>query len=72
MIVDDSLTVRKVTQKLLLREGWEVLMAKDGIDASRLVKKGYSKDKPLDPAKTDEARMKNRRVEITYGPGSGM
>ena len=33
MVVDDSLTVRKVTQKLLLREGWEVLLAKDGIDA---------------------------------------
>jgi chemosensory pili system protein ChpA (sensor histidine kinase/response regulator) len=33
MVVDDSLTVRKVTQKLLLREGWQVLLAKDGIDA---------------------------------------
>jgi chemosensory pili system protein ChpA (sensor histidine kinase/response regulator) len=33
MVVDDSITVRKVTQKLLLREGWEVLLAKDGIDA---------------------------------------
>jgi chemosensory pili system protein ChpA (sensor histidine kinase/response regulator) len=33
MVVDDSLTVRKVTQKLLLREGWEVVLAKDGIDA---------------------------------------
>ncbi len=33
MVVDDSLTVRKITQKLLLREGWEVLLAKDGIDA---------------------------------------
>jgi outer membrane protein OmpA-like peptidoglycan-associated protein len=41
------------------------MLAKDGIDTSRLVKKGYSEDKPLDPAKTDEARMKNRRVEIT-------
>jgi outer membrane protein OmpA-like peptidoglycan-associated protein len=41
------------------------MLAKDGIDTSRLVKKGYSKDKPLDPARTDEARMKNRRVEIT-------
>ncbi len=41
------------------------MLSKDGIDASRLVKKGYSKGKPLDPAKTDEARMKNRRVEIT-------
>jgi chemosensory pili system protein ChpA (sensor histidine kinase/response regulator) len=33
MVVDDSLTVRKVTQKLLIREGWEVVLAKDGIDA---------------------------------------
>ncbi len=33
MVIDDSLTVRKVTQKLLLREGWDVLLAKDGIDA---------------------------------------
>jgi chemosensory pili system protein ChpA (sensor histidine kinase/response regulator) len=33
MVVDDSITVRKVTQKLLLREGWDVLLAKDGIDA---------------------------------------
>jgi chemosensory pili system protein ChpA (sensor histidine kinase/response regulator) len=33
MVVDDSLTVRKVTEKLLKREGWEVLLAKDGIDA---------------------------------------
>jgi chemosensory pili system protein ChpA (sensor histidine kinase/response regulator) len=33
MVVDDSLTVRKVTQKLLLREGWDVVLAKDGIDA---------------------------------------
>jgi outer membrane protein OmpA-like peptidoglycan-associated protein/methionine-rich copper-binding protein CopC len=41
------------------------MLAKDGIDATRLVKKGYSEDKPLDPAKSDEARMKNRRVEIT-------
>ncbi len=33
MVIDDSLTVRKVTEKLLRREGWEVLLAKDGIDA---------------------------------------
>jgi chemosensory pili system protein ChpA (sensor histidine kinase/response regulator) len=33
MVVDDSLTVRKVTEKLLRREGWDVLLAKDGIDA---------------------------------------
>ncbi|MEZ5729998.1 MAG: response regulator [Burkholderiaceae bacterium] len=35
MIVDDSLTVRKVTQRLLTREGFEVMLAKDGVDALR-------------------------------------
>jgi chemosensory pili system protein ChpA (sensor histidine kinase/response regulator) len=33
MVVDDSLTVRRVTQRLLLREGYQVVLAKDGIDA---------------------------------------
>lgn len=33
MVVDDSLTVRRVTQRLLEREGYRVLLAKDGIDA---------------------------------------
>ncbi len=36
-----------------------------GIDAGRLTGVGYSKDKPLDPALTASARMKNRRVEFT-------
>lgn len=35
MVVDDSLTVRKVTQRLLVREGYDVLLAKDGVDALR-------------------------------------
>jgi chemosensory pili system protein ChpA (sensor histidine kinase/response regulator) len=35
MVVDDSVTVRKVTQRLLLREGYLVLLAKDGVDALR-------------------------------------
>ncbi len=35
MVVDDSLTVRKVTQRLLSREGYQVLLAKDGVDALR-------------------------------------
>ncbi|MBK8765932.1 MAG: Hpt domain-containing protein [Burkholderiaceae bacterium] len=35
MVVDDSLTVRKVTQRLLTREGYQVLLAKDGVDALR-------------------------------------
>ncbi|MGV8898464.1 MAG: Hpt domain-containing protein [Burkholderiaceae bacterium] len=33
MVVDDSLTVRKVTQRLLAREGYQVVLAKDGVDA---------------------------------------
>jgi chemosensory pili system protein ChpA (sensor histidine kinase/response regulator) len=35
MVVDDSLTVRKVTQRLLSREGYQVLLARDGVDALR-------------------------------------
>ena len=33
MVVDDSLTVRKITSRLLSREGYQVVTAKDGIDA---------------------------------------
>ena len=33
MVVDDSLTVRKITSRLLAREGYEVILAKDGVDA---------------------------------------
>ena len=33
MVVDDSLTVRKITGRLLEREGYRVLTAKDGMDA---------------------------------------
>lgn len=38
MVVDDSLTVRKITARLLEREGYRVLTAKDGIDALEQVK----------------------------------
>ena len=33
LVVDDSLTVRRVTQRLLLREGYRVALAKDGLEA---------------------------------------
>jgi len=33
MIVDDSITVRKVTERLLRRHKFEVITAKDGLDA---------------------------------------
>jgi chemosensory pili system protein ChpA (sensor histidine kinase/response regulator) len=37
MIVDDSLTVRKITSRLLAREGFDVLTAKDGVDALQVL-----------------------------------
>jgi chemosensory pili system protein ChpA (sensor histidine kinase/response regulator) len=37
MIVDDSLTVRKITSRLLTREGFEVITAKDGLDALQVI-----------------------------------
>ena len=37
MVVDDSVTVRKVTTRFLEREGFNVLTAKDGIDAMRML-----------------------------------
>jgi chemosensory pili system protein ChpA (sensor histidine kinase/response regulator) len=33
MVVDDSLTVRKITGRMLEREGYRVITAKDGVDA---------------------------------------
>jgi chemosensory pili system protein ChpA (sensor histidine kinase/response regulator) len=33
MVVDDSLTVRTITGRLLAREGYQVVTAKDGVDA---------------------------------------
>ncbi len=38
MVVDDSLTVRKITSRLLEREGYQVLTAKDGLDALEQMK----------------------------------
>jgi chemosensory pili system protein ChpA (sensor histidine kinase/response regulator) len=37
MIVDDSLTVRKVTSRLLAREGFDVVSARDGVDALEIL-----------------------------------
>lgn len=37
MVVDDSLTVRKITSRMLTREGYEVVTAKDGIDALQIL-----------------------------------
>ncbi len=38
MVVDDSLTVRKITSRLLEREGYQVLTAKDGLEALEQMK----------------------------------
>ncbi len=37
MVVDDSVTVRKVTSRLLERQGINVAVAKDGIDAIEIL-----------------------------------
>lgn len=37
MVVDDSITIRKVTERMLLRYGIEVVLAKDGVDATNLL-----------------------------------
>jgi chemosensory pili system protein ChpA (sensor histidine kinase/response regulator) len=37
LIVDDSLTVRRVTQRLLQREGYRVAVAKDGLEGLELL-----------------------------------
>jgi chemosensory pili system protein ChpA (sensor histidine kinase/response regulator) len=33
MVIDDSLSVRRVTENLLANAGWDVVIAKDGVDA---------------------------------------
>lgn len=35
MMVDDSLTVRKVTQRLLIHSGHQAVLVRDGADALR-------------------------------------
>jgi len=37
LVVDDSLTVRKITTRLLEREGYRALTAKDGLDALQVL-----------------------------------
>lgn len=37
MVVDDSVTVRKVTSRFLEREGYQVITAKDGVDALKIL-----------------------------------
>jgi len=37
MVVDDSVTVRKVTSRLLERQGMDVMVAKDGVEAVALL-----------------------------------
>ena len=41
MIVDDSVTVRKVTSRLMERQGWEVITAKDGVEAVNQLQEVY-------------------------------
>jgi chemosensory pili system protein ChpA (sensor histidine kinase/response regulator) len=38
LVVDDSITVRRVTHRLLSRQGYDVVMAKDGVEALERLK----------------------------------
>ena len=44
LVVDDSITVRRVTQRLLVRQGFEVFLAKDGLDALEQLQAGLDPD----------------------------
>lgn len=37
MVVDDSITIRKITERMLKRYGINVILAKDGVDATNLL-----------------------------------
>jgi chemosensory pili system protein ChpA (sensor histidine kinase/response regulator) len=37
MVVDDSLTVRKITGRLMAKEGYQVILAKDGVEALEIL-----------------------------------
>lgn len=41
LVVDDSLTVRRATQRLLEREGYRVALAKDGVEALALLEREH-------------------------------
>ena len=41
MVVDDSVTVRKVTTRLLEREGFDVITAKDGVEAMNMLQDNH-------------------------------
>lgn len=41
MVVDDSVTMRRVAERLLLRQGYRVLTAKDGLDAIALLQNEF-------------------------------
>ena len=42
------------------------LLRRFGISSKRVDTTGYGYDQPLDPSETDEARAKNRRVEVRF------
>jgi chemosensory pili system protein ChpA (sensor histidine kinase/response regulator) len=46
MVVDDSITVRRVTERLLQRLGYRVVSAADGLQALSLLRDDYHKDLP--------------------------
>jgi len=66
MVIDDSLSVRRVTTNLLRLRGWDVLDAKDGVDALEIL---ANAEIPPDVFLCDMEmpRMDGLEFDYTYG-----
>jgi chemotaxis protein MotB len=72
--VDGHTDVRPITNSPLFKSNWELSSARAisvvqylislGVPAQRLVAAGFAEFQPLDPAPTEEAYKRNRRIEL--------
>jgi chemotaxis protein MotB len=72
--VDGHTDVRPITNSPLFKSNWELSSARAisvvqylislGVPAQRLVAAGFAEFQPLDPAQTEEAYKRNRRIEL--------
>ncbi len=74
MRVDGHTDNRPLSGAGRYRDNWELSSARatsvvkflieNGVPANRLVAAGFGEYQPLDPADTEEARNRNRRIEL--------
>ena len=68
MIVDDSVSVRRVMENLVHSQGWLPLVAKDGLDAIELLQRAFSEKISLTPGMLFSATRKFRNfIRINCG-----